>query len=138
MIELTQLPKITTKSKKRVGRGQGSGKGKNAGKGDKGQTKHGGRVRIGFEGGMRSLMRRMPKFRGFSLPEDKQAAVLSTGRISRHFNAGETVTIELLRKKELIGDKVKKVKIIQSGELTAGIIFKDKIKSTKGVQGVIK
>lgn len=53
------------KSKKRVGRGSGSGSGCTAGKGNKGQnSRSGGGVRPGFEGGQMPLQRRLPK-RGF-------------------------------------------------------------------------
>lgn len=53
------------KSRKRVGRGSGSGLGCTAGKGNKGQnSRAGGGVRPGFEGGQMPLQRRLPK-RGF-------------------------------------------------------------------------
>ena len=49
----------------RKGRGLGSGNGKNAGSGNKGQnSRSGGGVRLGFEGGQMPLWRRLPK-RGF-------------------------------------------------------------------------
>src|ERR1700683_3775978 len=52
------------KTRKRIGRGIGSGVGKTGGRGGKGQTPRSG-VRIqGFEGGTRTLPRRLPK-RGF-------------------------------------------------------------------------
>ncbi|HQO77725.1 MAG TPA: 50S ribosomal protein L15, partial [Thermodesulfobacteriota bacterium] len=49
-----------------MGRGLGSGLGKTAGKGHKGQnSRAGGGVRLGFEGGQMPMQRRMPK-RGFT------------------------------------------------------------------------
>ena len=49
-------------SKKRLGRGIGSGLGKTAGKGTKGQnSRSGGGVRPGFEGGQLPLFQRLPK-----------------------------------------------------------------------------
>jgi len=52
-------------SKKRKGQGIGSGLGKTAGKGQKGQnSRSGGGVRPGFEGGQIPLFQRLPK-RGF-------------------------------------------------------------------------
>jgi len=56
----------STKSSKRVGRGQGSGKGGTATKGHKGQKARSGySKKIGFEGGQMPLQRRLPKF-GFT------------------------------------------------------------------------
>ena len=51
---------------KRLGRGSSSGTGKTSGRGENGQnSRSGGGVRIGFEGGQLPLYRRLPK-RGFS------------------------------------------------------------------------
>lgn len=56
----------STKTSKRVGRGQGSGKGGTATKGHKGQKARSGySKKIGFEGGQMPLQRRLPKF-GFT------------------------------------------------------------------------
>lgn len=50
------------KTRKRVGRGQGSGLGGTSGRGHKGQNaRSGGGVRPGFEGGQMPLQRRLPK-----------------------------------------------------------------------------
>jgi len=55
----------STKNRKRIGRGQGSTRGKQSGKGHKGQnSRSGGGVKPGFEGGQMPLQRRIPK-RGF-------------------------------------------------------------------------
>lgn len=65
MHELSPAPNSKT-SAKRLGRGTGSGKGKTSGKGMKGQnSRSGGGVRPGFEGGQMPLNRRLPK-RGFT------------------------------------------------------------------------
>jgi len=53
----------STKSRKRVARGQGSGKGGTATRGHKGaQSRSGYSKKIGFEGGQMPLQRRVPKF----------------------------------------------------------------------------
>lgn len=63
-MKLTTLPKTTTRSKKRVGRGYGSGRGGHAsGRGTKGQKARS-KVNVGFEGGQTSLIRRLPLRRG--------------------------------------------------------------------------
>ena len=67
-MELNEL-KYTTgsvKNNKRVGRGTSSGHGKTSGRGQKGQnSRSGGGVRPGFEGGQNPLVFRIPK-RGFN------------------------------------------------------------------------
>lgn len=62
-MNLNYLPKIKSKPKKRIGRGQGSGKGKTAGRGLKGQKARN-RTRLGFEGGQLKLIKRLPFVRG--------------------------------------------------------------------------
>jgi large subunit ribosomal protein L15 len=54
--------KGSTKTKKRIGRGQGSGKGGTSTRGHKGQSRSGYSRKIGFEGGQMPLQRRVPKF----------------------------------------------------------------------------
>ena len=52
-----------TKTRKRIGRGQGSGKGGTSTKGHKGQKSRAGySKKVGFEGGQMPLQRRVPKF----------------------------------------------------------------------------
>jgi len=58
----------STKSRKRIGRGEGSGKGGTSTRGNKGQKSRSGySKKIGFEGGQMPLQRRVPKF-GFKNP----------------------------------------------------------------------
>ena len=59
-------PKGANKKKRIVGRGSSSGLGSTAGKGNKGQqSRSGGKVYVGFEGGQMPLYRRIAR-RGFS------------------------------------------------------------------------
>ena len=54
------------KKRVRVGRGTSSGHGKTSGRGNKGQnSRQGGGVRPGFEGGQTPIYRRLPKEQGF-------------------------------------------------------------------------
>ena len=63
--ELSPAPG-SKKVRTRVGRGLGSGLGKTSGRGHKGQnSRAGGGVRLGFEGGQMPIFRRLPK-RGFN------------------------------------------------------------------------
>ena len=64
-------PEGSTKAPKRIGRGQGTGQGTTAGRGMNGQnSRSGGGVRLGFEGGQMPLYRRLPK-RGFISTDSK-------------------------------------------------------------------
>ncbi|MEM7549214.1 MAG: 50S ribosomal protein L15 [Bacteroidota bacterium] len=59
----------STKSNKRIGRGQGSGRGGTSTRGHKGAKSRSGYSRkFGFEGGQMPLQRRVPKF-GFNRPQ---------------------------------------------------------------------
>jgi len=59
----------STKKAKRVGRGIGGKGGKTAGRGTKGQnSRSGGGVRVGFEGGQLPMAMRIPKLKGFKNP----------------------------------------------------------------------
>lgn len=78
------------KVRTRVGRGLGSGLGKTSGRGQKGQnSRSGGGVRTGFEGGQMPLYRRLPK-RGFKNVFAKEYAEVNVAQLNR-FEDGATV-----------------------------------------------
>ena len=110
----------STKSTKRIGRGQGSGRGGTSTKGHKGaQSRSGYSKKIGFEGGQMPLQRRVPKF-GFKnnnkvVFKPINLDVLQT--VAENFKAKE-VTPELLAEHGLIG-KGDVVKVLGRGELKA-------------------
>src|SRR3954463_7178158 len=86
--------------KKRVGRGVGSGHGKTASRGHKGQYASAGAKKpaMMFEGGQMQLFRRIPK-RGFShAPWDRPFHVVNVGDLDVHFQDGDTVDQEALKK----------------------------------------
>jgi large subunit ribosomal protein L15 len=99
--ELAPAPN-STKVKRRLGRGTGSGLGKTSGKGMKGQnSRSGGGVRPGFQGGQMPLIRRLPK-RGFNNKRFAvNYAIVNVGDLNI-FNDNTTVTAELLLEKNLI------------------------------------
>ena len=107
-----------TKTRKRVGRGVGSGLGKTSGRGQKGQnSRSGGGVRIGFEGGQSPLFRRIPK-RGFSNARFKTTyAVINLSDLDK-FENGTTVTPELLKEMGLIKQSLDGIKVLGNGTLT--------------------
>ena len=101
----------------RKGRGLGSGNGKNAGSGNKGQnSRSGGGVRPGFEGGQNPLFRRLPKF-GFYNGGRKEYAVVNISSLNR-FEDGTVVTPTLLVECGLVTKELDGVKILGNGELT--------------------
>lgn len=102
--------------RKRIGRGHGSGNGKTAGKGQKGQnSRSGGGVRLGFEGGQTSLARRLPK-RGFTNFTRKEFAIVNVESLNV-FENGTTVTPELLIECGLVRKELDGIKILGQGEL---------------------
>jgi large subunit ribosomal protein L15 len=129
-------PSIGAKhAKRRVGRGIGSGLGKTAGRGHKGQkSRAGGFHKVGFEGGQMPLHRRLPK-RGF-----KSALLKFNAEITlRELQALGADEVDLLTLKQagLVGELVKNVKIIKSGELSQKVVLKG-IGATAGAKAVIE
>ncbi len=105
------------KTSKRVGRGYGSGLGKNCGTGNKGQnSRTGGGVRIGFEGGQTSMYRRSPK-RGFTNYTEKEYATVNVGDLET-LKAGSKVTLETLKEKGILKTKYDTLKVLGNGKLT--------------------
>ncbi|MFZ0819713.1 MAG: 50S ribosomal protein L15 [Candidatus Acidiferrales bacterium] len=109
-------PKGSRHRKVRVGRGIGSKLPKTAGRGNKGQKSRSGFAsRPGFEGGQMPLHRRIPK-RGFHNPTTKVFSVVNISSLNV-FNAGETVTPELLRNRGLVRKATGEVKILGEGDI---------------------
>lgn len=110
--------------KKRVGRGNGSGYGKTAGRGENGQnSRSGGGVRLGFEGGQNPLYRRLPK-RGFTNAMfKKEYAVVNLKDLNR-FEDGTIVTEAMLKEVRLVNQMLDGVKILGTGEITKKLTIK--------------
>lgn len=106
-----------TKNRKRVGRGPGSGTGKTAGRGENGQnSRSGGGVRIGFEGGQTPLFRRLPK-RGFSNARFKKVyAVINLDDLNK-FDDGAEITPEILKDAGLVKNTLDGLKVLGNGKL---------------------
>jgi large subunit ribosomal protein L15 len=119
--ELT-LPKGSRKKRKRIGRGKGTGSGETAGKGTKGQnSRSGGGVHLGFEGGQMPLQRRIPK-RGFTNIFKKQYEIINIKDL-KYFKPGELISDETLRKNGMI-KKDRAVKLLGKGEISSQIKIK--------------
>ena len=121
----------STKSRKRVGRGNGSGLGNTAGRGHKGQkARSGGGVRPGFEGGQMPMMRRIPK-RGFTNIFKKEYTVINVSDLEERFENGAEVSIESLCAAGLIKKVKDGVKLLGDGEITKALTVKvDKVSKT--------
>jgi large subunit ribosomal protein L15 len=111
-------------SKRRVGRGHGSGRGKTAGRGTKGQnSRSGGGVRPGFEGGQLPIQQRMPYKRGFTNVWATPWETVNVGRIAELGIEG-TITPEVLEEHGLIRSARFPVKILGNGEVTSAMTVK--------------
>jgi len=122
-------------AKRRVGRGIGSGLGKTAGRGHKGQkSRSGGFHKVGFEGGQMPLQRRLPK-RGFkSMGQHLYAQV----RLSELQGLPvEEIDVQALKQAGVVGQQVRYVKVIKTGELTRKVVLKG-MTATAGAKAAIE
>ncbi|MHC1724089.1 MAG: 50S ribosomal protein L15 [Aminipila sp.] len=135
----------STKNRKRRGRGTATGQGKAGGRGMNGQnSRSGGGVRLGFEGGQMPLYRRIPK-RGFTNIWRKEYTILNVDDLNR-FESGTVVTPELLEEVGLVKQVKDGIKILGEGTLEKGVTIKahkfskaaiEKIESAGGKAEVI-
>ena len=108
--------KGSRKAPKRLGRGVASGSGKTAGRGTKGyNSRSGGGVRPGYEGGQMPLQRRLPK-RGFTNIFKKNIAVINIRDLAK-FDKGSVVDTEALIQAGLVKGKRDGVKLLGQGEI---------------------
>ena len=120
---------------RRVGRGIGSGLGKTAGRGHKGQkSRSGGYHKVGFEGGQMPMQRRLPK-RGFKSHLLKYNAEINLSELDQLGLA--EVDMLALKEAGLVGQMIKVVKVIKSGELTRAVKLTG-IGATAGAKAAIE
>jgi large subunit ribosomal protein L15 len=111
------------KARKRLGRGVASGQGKTAGRGTKGcNSRSGGGVRPGYEGGQMPIQRRLPK-RGFTNIFAKKYAVVNVRDLGR-FEAGTTVDEALLVQSGLVSGARDGIKLLGQGEIAVALTVK--------------
>ena len=124
--------KNTSKKRKRIGRGNASGTGTYSGKGLKGQ-----KSRSGVSGlkrlGMKQVLLRTPKVRGFKSGKEK-AQIVNLIDINENFKDGETISPSSLFSKKLISNKNKTVKILGKGELKLKNLKFLKVKMSESVR----
>jgi large subunit ribosomal protein L15 len=140
-------PKGAFKTRKRVGRGHGSGHVKTSGRGMKGQnSRSGGGVRLGFEGGQNPIYRRMPYKRGFTNIFRTEYDIVNVGQLEGLGIEGE-ITPESLLARGTIQHPRLPLKVLGDGALSVALVVrahkfsataKEKIEAAGGRAEVIE
>ena len=113
----------STKNTKRKGRGTATGQGKTGGRGMNGQnSRSGGGVRLGFEGGQMPLYRRIPK-RGFTNVFKKEWSIMNVSDLNC-YEDGTEITPELLAKEGKVKQVKAGLKILGEGNLEKKLTVK--------------
>ena len=134
----------STKSNKRVGRGQGSGRGGTSTRGHKGQKSRSGySKKIGFEGGQMPLQRRVPKY-GFTNISRKEYKGINIETLEKLAEKKGLTTIDVETLVEAgLARKNSLIKILGDGTLTkklevkAHAFSKSAIAAIESVEGTI-
>lgn len=117
-MNLNTLPRLTQKSKKRLGRGHGSGKGKTGGRGTKGQGARE-KVSLYFEGGQSPLIKRLPLKRGKDRNKVLQGKPFIINiKYLNFLPKNSIVDRDSLIKYGIIEKSIENIKILGDGELT--------------------
>jgi len=115
--------KGSRRPRKRLGRGVGSGTGKTAGRGTKGHnSRSGGGVRPGFEGGQMPIHRRLPK-RGFTNIFKKKIAIFNIRDLS-DFESGSVVDEVVLVRRGLLKGRRDGIKLLGQGKIDIQLTVK--------------
>ncbi len=134
MNTLSPAPGSKTNAKRR-GRGIGSGLGKTGGRGHKGQkSRSGGKPKIGFEGGQMPLHRRLPKI-GFASRTAKFSEEVRLYQLE--VLKADVIDFEVLVEAGIVSRRIKKVKVINTGEITRAITLQG-LFATKGAAAAIE
>jgi len=122
---------------KRIGRGEGSGRGKTAGRGTKGQkARSGGRAGLKLKG-MKRVILRIPKMRGFK-SNRPDIATVTLAQLERWFENGAEVTVKVLRSRNLIPMNSWNAKVVFTGELKKKLVVKGLKTSPKAKEAIEK
>ncbi len=104
--------------RKRVGRGNASGKGTYSGRGLKGQRSRAGRdYNAVFEGGAMSMMRTLPRRKGFNAPFRVDTQPINVVQLGRRFADGDTVDAAALVAAGLLRRETQRFKVLAGGEI---------------------
>jgi len=122
---------------KRKGRGVGTGKGKTAGRGTKGHnSRSGGGVRPGFEGGQMPIHRRLPK-RGFTNIFKKRIEIINISDLAG-FDPGTVVDESFLIRSGLIKGAYDGIKLLGRGEINHSLNVKVDQVSKSAAEKIVK
>jgi large subunit ribosomal protein L15 len=138
-MELSNLQpaKGSVKTRKRIGRGQGSGKGGTSTRGHKGaKSRSGYSKKVGFEGGQMPLQRRLPKygFTNINRKEYKGINISTLQTLAEKKNIS-SIDIQVLIDAGL-ASKSEMVKILGKGELKTKINVKAHAFSKSAVEAI--
>ena len=112
------------RSRKRVGRGDGSGHGTYSGRGSKGQkSRSGAKMRPGFEGGQLPLIKRLPQKRGFTNISRIEYSVVNLDKLNI-FESGSEVTPEKLMAAGMVKSLRHPIKILAEGDINHPLVVK--------------
>jgi len=127
---LSNLPKTTSRKKKRVGRGLGSGRGSKSGRGTTRHQKAREDIPLHFEGGQARIVKKYPLLRGKGRNKSfkKKMQIISLSQLNS-FHDGETVEKKSLLKKKIIESDNLLLKILANGKLERKLIVKIPISS---------
>lgn len=116
----------STKSRKRIGRGQGSGHGGTSTRGHKGdKARSGAKEKRHFEGGQTPMQRRLPK-RGFQNVNRTEYIPLNLSQLEKMVQhaagsgQGDTMSLEYLQSAG-IAKSTDKIKVLGNGKLTSKV-----------------
>lgn len=132
-MKLNTLPKIKSRSQKRIGLGHGSGRGKTAGRGTKGQKARG-KIPLRFEGGALSIIKRLPFKRGRSRNRSFGKKPIAVNvKVLNMLPKNTIVDVSALISHKIVDEEQAKlygVKILGEGTLTVPLTVK--IRCSKG------
>ncbi len=112
------------KSRKRVGRGNGSGHGTYSGRGCKGQKSRAGyNIPRGFEGGQLPLIKRLPRKRGFTNIFRTEYCIVNIDKLNI-FESGSEVTPEKLVATRIVKSLRHPIKILAVGDINYPLVVK--------------
>jgi len=118
------------------GRGEGTGLSKTSGRGSKGQRARSGGTRGLQLKGMRRVLLRIPKVRGFTTHKSRLETI-TLADLDRWYASGAKVTVEHLKKSSRIPARAGGAKVVQTGTLTKALTLVD-VFATPGAKAAIE
>ncbi len=124
------------RAKKRIGRGNASGHGTYSTRGAKGQrARSGGRKGLKRKG-MKRIIASLPKYHGFTSLKPHVETV-RLGLVAGRFADGATVTLQALKRQELVPSAARKAKLVVGGEVKKKLTFRG-IAASAGARAAVE